>query len=70
MYATTMAALPKDDRCHSGAQQETKDGEKHQQADGGLWKQVAACPAGWFEVLELAHPGGILVFELVLQVLH
>jgi hypothetical protein len=56
-------------RCHGDVQQETEGGEKHEQADGSHGKQVAACPAGWLGVLELAYPGGVLVLELALKVL-
>ena len=58
-----------DHRCHGDFQQETEGGEKHEQADGSHGKQVAVCPAGWLRVLELAYPGGVLLLELVLQVI-
>jgi hypothetical protein len=55
-----------DHRCCGGAQQKTESGEKHQYADGG---QLAACPAGWLEIRELADPGRVILLELALQVL-
>jgi hypothetical protein len=47
---------------------ETEDGKEHLKADGGLGKQVAACPAARLEVLELAHQGGVFPLKLALQV--
>ena len=57
-----------DHRGHGRTQQETEDGKEHLKADGGLGKQVAACPAARLEVLELAHPGGVFPLKLALQV--
>jgi len=53
-----------DHRGHGRTQQETEDGKEHLKADGGLGKQVAACPAARLEVLELAHPGGVFPLKL------
>ena len=56
-------------RCHRRAEQETESCEKYQQSHGRLGNQVSACPAGWLSILELAHPGWVLLLELALQVL-
>jgi hypothetical protein len=55
-----------DHRSHGDIQQETEGGEKHQQPHGRPQSQVLACLAWWLGVLELAHPGGVMLLELAL----
>jgi len=58
-----------DHRTDGDAQQQTEGGQNRQQAHGRPQLQVVACLAWCLGVLELAHPGGVLLLELALKII-
>jgi hypothetical protein len=58
-----------DHRPDGDAQQETEGRQKHQQTHRRSQPEVVACPAGRFGIVELPHPGGVLVLELALKII-
>ena len=68
MRATTMAALPKITAATGMSSKRPRAARSTSRPDCSHGKQVAACPARWLGVLELAYPGGVVVLELALQV--
>ena len=69
MRATTMAALPKITAATGISNKRPRAARSTSRPTAVTGKQVAVCPAGWLRVLELAYPGGVLLLELVLQVI-